>query len=639
MQQKSQAQVLSITQKGFTTLSISNKLLSLRAPIWERQSGKEVTRPAAFKLGASPAVLRVRLEAQKVDAGAGYELRGSHAGVLLFSGPVDGKALSNGAAEADVSLSSPPERFMAIQGGIRWALSGAGTTIDLGETQLELYWVPADADAPYLRGMPVELLRDVKSALDAPGARTLSVANNTLSFLRDGVSENLPTDVKSVVEWCFSRNPPRYDVWQGANHFTAIPNYPNFDNVTLYLSRYLAAIKQPNTICNCYDQAAVLQYYLRTIGVTNVKYCFMKPFGYMAKTNLIGRGTCNNPFYMSNNTEPVVADSDPKRTAFGNHAFCFLVDKGNIADSCAGPHVGDQSVAVYVDEATDGNTPNPPRIRRGTAADISYYTGVTKVNQVMSSPREADELVSFKSAVDFNEKALPAAPGKGVACEWPDPRQAPVLSGGGWDLSYEEILGGPREALRFWRLQRKDAEISISIYVASDTAETAQHRFVNLGSTHQLDRPVFTKGPATLGQSAAMFKGTGRSRYLWVFHNVTFDLQATNTDVDLEALAHWLQSKAAAAVVSDLQAHLPPVDAAPPGPPVQVGDTFTINVQARPEHLVEPLSEPTTLRLVDEQAGALTFRAERTGEHEVTVVTVDPRTLLVSSKKVIVPIR
>lgn len=631
-----EARVRSVHRKGGMPLRSANQLVPPGAALWEWApgSGKAQARPAAFELGAAPAVLSLQVEAPGAGASAGYELRGTHDGVLLFAGSVQGGQPEGQPLQVDVTARAEPGRFQALAGDIHWELLGADGAMDAGRTMLELYWVPAETCRPFPRGLPVELLRELGRALAPAGARKRLPVDAALPDGGPG------TDVRSVVQWCFSRNPPLYDSEQGENHFTYIPNYPRFDEVTLYLSRYLNALQNPSAVCNCYDQAAVLQFYLRTIGVA-VTYCYMAPFGYLAESDLIGRGLCNNPFYLHFGNDIIVPETDPRRSGFGNHAFCQLESQGHIADSCAGPHYGDQSVSDYLAQATDGTTPTPPKIDRGTPEDIRRYKGVTHVDVLLSGPRDSDALEAkprraFKSAVGFDDRAMPTAPGPGVACAWPDPRLCPALSPLDWELGYEEVLAGPREALRFWRLRNGGTELSISIYVASDDSGTARHRFVTLGSTHQMPGPVFTQGPAALGHSAAMYRSARRHRYLWVFHNVTFDVMAANPreELDVEALALWLQQQAEAALVTELSAHLPPIRVTPQPGATPVGDTVTLGVDAGADALLQPLSDAARLRLVDESAGTLTFRVESPGVHEVTVVAVDPRTLLVSSQGV-----
>ena len=104
----------------------------------------------------------------------------------------------------------------------------------------------------------------------------------------------------------------------------------------------------------------------------------MRPYGYITTANLIGWGPCNNPFFAANNTPQVIGENDPRRWAFGNHAFVSL--NGNVLDACAGPHVGWEAVPCYITDAIDTQTTLSNPQNTGTAADVFAQTGITSLN-------------------------------------------------------------------------------------------------------------------------------------------------------------------------------------------------------------------------------------------------------------------
>ena len=124
---------------------------------------------------------------------------------------------------------------------------------------------------------------------------------------------------------------------------------------------------------------------------------FLEPFGFLKQTQLVGRGTCNNPFpAMKYNTEvqnyhdqrlilgilgkqvkakpPKLEDfllvdpKDPDRNGFGNHMFCEH-DK-LIYDACAGPAQGEHDRTGYMVNSIDTTTPENVRGLPRTEADI-----------------------------------------------------------------------------------------------------------------------------------------------------------------------------------------------------------------------------------------------------------------------------
>jgi hypothetical protein len=86
---------------------------------------------------------------------------------------------------------------------------------------------------------------------------------------------------------------------------------------------------------------------------TLLEWRFLRPFGFIQGTNLIGVGLCNNPFFEANQSDRFTQPHDPKRTHFGNHAFCRLGSQG--LDACAGPHTGTETEAEYVKASIDSD--------------------------------------------------------------------------------------------------------------------------------------------------------------------------------------------------------------------------------------------------------------------------------------------
>jgi hypothetical protein len=125
---------------------------------------------------------------------------------------------------------------------------------------------------------------------------------------------------------------------------------------------------------NCYDQAAALQALAGAVGI-KLEWLFLDPFGFIKTTNLLGVGSCNNPFFKSNSTPKVIAQNNPNRTDFGNHAFCELNSK--IWDACAGPHVGTEDRQQYLTASIDPT--NHLSHPGGKITDITSETGITKV--------------------------------------------------------------------------------------------------------------------------------------------------------------------------------------------------------------------------------------------------------------------
>jgi len=112
---------------------------------------------------------------------------------------------------------------------------------------------------------------------------------------------------------------------------------------------------------NCYDQTGILGLCMSFACKdeydrdTLLAY-FMRPYGFLRATPLVGHGICNNPFYTYSQVL-VVDDTSESRTKFGNHVF--LSFRGKIYDACAGPVVG-EPLTDYVHNAIDAKEGHYP---------------------------------------------------------------------------------------------------------------------------------------------------------------------------------------------------------------------------------------------------------------------------------------
>jgi len=104
------------------------------------------------------------------------------------------------------------------------------------------------------------------------------------------------------------------------------------------------------------------------------------PFGYINTTDLVGVGSCNNPFFNTTNevnyidnvtpsgivsysscmppTNRVCGVDDKKRSSFSNHMYAILNNGGTnyVFDACAGPVVGNLDRDAYLNMTIDHST-------------------------------------------------------------------------------------------------------------------------------------------------------------------------------------------------------------------------------------------------------------------------------------------
>lgn len=93
--------------------------------------------------------------------------------------------------------------------------------------------------------------------------------------------------IKNITNYTFSKMGWTYDTVRGAPKYT-----PSLG--TINLDSYLE--KNNGNVVNCYDQCFSLTALVRLLGI-NVEGNYQEPFGNILTVNLIGVGSCNNPFY------------------------------------------------------------------------------------------------------------------------------------------------------------------------------------------------------------------------------------------------------------------------------------------------------------------------------------------------------
>ena len=335
------------TSAGKTTVPLPHWAVGLAV-----NDGAGSTRPGVHLVtgkGTETVTVKVKITENKNVSGDG-KLQGK-----LGSVEMEGSCpTSVGEHTVSATLKNVPDSIQHLQGDVTWSLDvpDLGSAITLANTtRLELFVVLANPSAFYTSGVWVEALRFDCDKIGVTGMKTNEeVAAKVTTYLHG--SHGLTYDTMS--------GSPAYGV--------------SYDGGAFLLDSYLKAAL---TVVNCYDQAAAIQTMCGAVGVA-LKWYYLEPFGKINTANLIGVGSCNNPFFKSNGSTAVVAATDPKRTGFGNHAFGGLTDK--VLDACAGPHTGTETKAQYVAASIDSTAAVYTKGRRpGTEADIATHSGVTSV--------------------------------------------------------------------------------------------------------------------------------------------------------------------------------------------------------------------------------------------------------------------
>jgi hypothetical protein len=369
------AELVSVTFKS--GVKASHGQAEIVPPHWEVGKEKEITddwKDMAQKLGlpTEPYSKRAAVYLIKNAAGAKYDVEVKVKVTKSVNVTGNGKLLGNinglviegtcptSAGEHTIAakITEPPETIQSYRGTISWGLDveSVPTCQSLGSTLAEIYFVLAEPSAtPYKNGVWSEVLRFLCGKVGVIGEKEV-----------DAVAAKVTT-------YCHSSHKLRYDTDRGASKY-GVSQFGGEFNLSKYMVR-----KEPK--CNCYDQAGAVQTFSLALGAA-VGWRFLKPFGFIKPTNLVGVGQCNNPFFKDDDTKKIVDEDSPDRTAFGNHAFAN-VPGGNILDGCAGPHAGsenpDQYVSASIDDKPSLYAPYAGQFRAGKASDIIPGTGVSGV--------------------------------------------------------------------------------------------------------------------------------------------------------------------------------------------------------------------------------------------------------------------
>ena len=193
-----------------------------------------------------------------------------------------------------------------------------------------------------------------------------------------------------------------YDTEAGA------PRYLNPSSGVFSVTAYIAVTNSASVtnLVNCYDQAHGVVTLGNLLGPSvNAIPRFTMPFGYINTTDLVGVGSCNNPFFNTKSrveyidftsytgysagmppTNRVCAVDDKTRTWFFNHMYVTLDIGGTnyVFDACAGPFVGNLNKNNYLNSAIDYST--------AEEKFLSYYTSLTLPNHFFRYRRMDEDI-------------------------------------------------------------------------------------------------------------------------------------------------------------------------------------------------------------------------------------------------------
>lgn len=626
------AEILSISVNSPITPSLEGKPVKL--PNWKQSidvnDGLGSKRPGVFKMGDwQHNSLLIKLKVSGLKDGETIALTGQLED-MTFTGTVS----RNGSHSVLAMPQVLPSRFKWICGDMEWSMklsTGEPVTLTPTATRLEFYWIYDYPGSMYKRGVWAEVLR-------------------TLALLC-GNAQATPDLVRRVVNHCHLGTDLKYDSTLGTSYYAYGTTGGPYE-----LAAYL---KEVWPVCNCMDQAGALQSFFSALGMNNVYWILMSPYGFLSQAHLIGRSQCNNPVFLSPNATgaPIVDIDAQKRTGFYSHAFCEIGDFGLILDSCAGPHLGNETREQYACRAVDTRTilyrqgyiPYP-----GTAFAMKRCTGVTDVSGLFSEAPPAaygagetlaqeqdifdERIEAFKREIALDEAQERARGDWGVVMEWPKPTDCPDLKD--WKITYSSVRTGNDTTLQTWILAPKNAVenddrmVHINIYVANEGTEIPKKHLLRRAAAHSTPDIPLKKGSEKMGDLHLVSNTAVQNQAWWTLCNVYFTALGHNADTDLTAIARWYHDQANANIKDNLRDYLPEIEKVTVShDEIMIDGETVITVQPgvgqNQASLMMDFSPcGTQLRLVDEKKFVLKFKGNSPGETGFGIVLADTKTLL-----------
>jgi len=461
--------------------------------------------------------------------------------------------------------------------------------------------------------------------------------------------------VTYIIKAAFGKFGFVYDTDSGAPSFGCTGNGGNYN-----LSSWAKLVGTGWNV-NCYDQAGIVQIGLG-LGLNGAStWKYMKPYGFINTTDLIGVGTCNNPFYTSNNTKAVIGNNDANRTAFGNHAFISVTSKNSrIADACAGPHLATESLSDYVDASIEkaGNTDTTttlystyPQYGPGTKDDAKDKAGVTSIDgsATSSSSTSTDKTTaSFKATM---AKAVVPLTGNAGGVGFTNVDLSKIhnflTQSNGFSLFYHSYDVSANGSTVTWYL-KSGAKLSKIEIVILSTAEDAKNHFQNhlTGYQRPLDE-VLVSAPGSISKGELCLvsppEHQSDGRMVWVRGNVFAHVSAPISIQDLDKT--YLKS-IDSVFVDGTQAQVPgqaPVQLKPEvkdinaPKQVSVGQEFTVyaSVDGSTHSSVDSgKNDVIVLLSADNVQQAFNFRAEKAGKQKLLFAFAHTVTGLVATKEI-----
>jgi len=610
-------EILSITVDSQITACLNEKPVKL--PNWvpgiDLIDGYGSKRPGVFDITATGRYnsLEVRVELKGLQDKGTRKLTGKLAG-LTFTALLTGDNVTGTTGKEMTVTAVPgniPGDFTQASGDMEWFLDSENEPFE--KTRLEMYWIYGPPGIMYKKGVWVEVLR-------------------LLAALCVGLKHKEKI-IQRIVNYCHASTRLQYDS-KGAAARYAEAYWGGYFELKAFL-------EQAHPLCNCYDQAGALQTLIGALGI-KLTWVYMGPFGFINRTSLIGRGATNNPVFLSNLTPELVDKNNPKRTKFGEHAFCLRekADKRQVVlDACLGPILTDVSRQQYLEIIIDPTRGNP-----GKLSDMYTCTGIIDLHAfnclvgVCNKLKHKDKRIKeFKKKIDFDSIGAGINADTGVCCDWQSPLRCPELGGGKWKIEFHFFHPGCETAAKEWTLVRGHEHLKIKIFVSNQGIEGAINRLLTIAASTALPGIPFEKKPKP--HEKGHLHVFHHRIEIWVYYNVCFLVDGSSTSMDLLPVISWLQAQAQQSVVEKLSDHLPVIKKVTPDGGININVDQEAVIRVFPDKkyekkflILEPFFSTELLQLVEEKPLALKFKciSKTPGKTHICLVLVNKQNLLCS---------
>lgn len=243
----------------------------------------------------------------------------------------------------------------------------------------------------------------------------------------------------------------------------------------------------------------------------------------------------------------------------------------------------------------------------------------------LESDRQLDR---FKKRIGFEDrvKGINKNPGAGMIGPWPDMRKSPWF-GPEWECESTE---------RSWSFRKGTAGINISVSCSIQSPEEVKNAFIDgfRDPMHKDITFVATEHPiGAISCRRRSYNGFENDEVRVWNNNWRITVSKWNSDIDIIAIAEWLNAFAETKVVPDLTKYLPKPKSIEVTPnPIKVGVPLEVKVTPPADeagrYVLKSESDGEYFRKLKHREFSRTYRPNKSGKTHINFRIDDKQTLL-----------